>query len=466
MLNRSATRCATQTLEGHIQLEVLSWGTLAAFHQRHISHSIVNAYDVMKNKWAVADRAKEFRQSVEQLLGQMTLFPIVEKMIAVDSPDFGEAVAKAAAFAREHPELVTSVGWAGWSVKSKTRTLPLTPPEAGAWFSDSPPMGTIYDFRFRNRRFQTQRDPPAQLAELAPYNYDVLHANMMKKFPVHHTAEETAACFAAIKDFDIYALFDIADQCTDRPELYGKVMNQICALQPDYYVNLGLYYIDKQMAPEAAAALQAAFDRAADRVYVANNCGWLVSYYFDNGRRDEAMKIATDAAEAYSYSGLQTMATLLEKMGRLREAEDYYKKIRERYSESYELDGFYVRHQGEDPAYARIAAQQTAMLFPSGLQKVNLQDFSAAPVDGVLIKTSSDKIRRANLWPGNIIVAIDGVRVHSQPQYFHVRGLTLDPNMALIVWNGREYVERRINTPGRRLKCDLEDFKAQSGANR
>ena len=40
-----------------------------------------------------------------------------------------------------------------------------------------------------------------------------------------------------------------------------------------------------------------------------------------------------------------------------------------------------------------------------------------------------------------------------------VRDMDQDPNMTLIVWNGAQYSERKVNVPNRRLYCKLADYK-------
>src|SRR5207244_1928693 len=135
VLNRPTTRCATQTVDGQVQLEVLSWGTLAAFHQRHICHSIVNTHDFFKDALGVPEDAKEFRQFVEQLFAQIRLFPVVQTMLAANSPATAETFAKAAVFAWQHPERMTAAAWVGLSVKTPEGSRTPVPSEAATWFS-------------------------------------------------------------------------------------------------------------------------------------------------------------------------------------------------------------------------------------------------------------------------------------------------------------------------------------------
>jgi hypothetical protein len=239
------------------------------------------------------------------------------------------------------------------------------------------------------------------------------------------------------------------------------MLEPICELHPDYFLILGQYYVDNKMAAAAAVAYQSAFERAEDRVYMANSSPWIVDYYFDNGRVDDALKIAADAAEVYSHAGLCTMGHLMERMKRYSDAERYYKKVHERYEDSAVLNAFYLRNRDNVPEYARRSDELKASAFPRGMENAQLRDFNSAPHDGVSIASSNTLVHNAHLKEGDVIVAINSVRVHSEKQYIFVRDLEVDPNMTLIVWNGAEYSERKVNVPSRRFYCKLADYKAR-----
>jgi hypothetical protein len=93
------------------------------------------------------------------------------------------------------------------------------------------------------------------------------------------------------------------------------------------------------------------------------------------------------------------------------------------------------------------------------LQKVALAEFQGPPDDGVLLTSSSSIAMAAGVYLGDIIVAIDGYRVHSEKQYLYVRGLSDDPKFQLIVWNAKGYREIAANVPGRRFNLELADYR-------
>jgi hypothetical protein len=201
-------------------------------------------------------------------------------------------------------------------------------------------------------------------------------------------------------------------------------------------------------------------DLCTDRVVVANNCAWLVNYLDDHEQPQKAQAIASEAAEVYSYGGLETMARLKEKHGQLKDALDYYGKIAERYNHAEEVDAFYARNRDKDPQYKEIADRQEKKLFPNGMEKVSLADLKTPPEDGVSVTSTSYKSAAMNVRAGDVVVAIDGIRVHDEEQYYFARGLKTDSKFQLIVWNrGSGYHEVNANVPGRRFGVDMADYR-------
>jgi len=457
-INRTGSSCLDKAPDGTLQLDVLSWGTLAAFHQRHLCHSLIRTEYFLQCSWGVREEAKKFRENAQQFLGRMTMFPLARQFFTVDASEKKLASEQALKITRDHPELVTAAAWSGLGPNVGEHGERGLPHEALAWFAQFPVPGTTYDFAARYKHFRAGRDATAleQLVQLAPFNHYIIAAKLEA---THQTGEQVDLAYAPLKEFDVRAMWQIAEAHKDQPETYGKLLEPICDLHPDYFLILGQYYVDKQKPAEAAIAYQKAFERAEDRVYMANSSRWIVDYYFDHGRVDDALKIASDAADVYSHAGLCTMAHLMERMKRYSEAERYYKKVHERYDDATVLNAFYLRNRGNAPEYARRSDELKTAAFPRGMEDAHLHDFNGPPPDGVSIATSNNLVRGAHLKEGDVIVAINNVRVHSEKQYIFVRDMDAEPNMTLVVWNGAQYAERKVNVPNRRFYCKLADFK-------
>jgi hypothetical protein len=189
-----------------------------------------------------------------------------------------------------------------------------------------------------------------------------------------------------------------------------------------------------------------------------------VEYYLIEGRGEEAEKIAREVGETHSATGLATMALFLEKTERPSEAEAYYQKVEERYKRGMDLTAFYDRHKDKNPVYARAAATRLAKLFPQGRAQVQLPDFSGTPDGGAMISSTSTLVQRVGLKRGDVVVGIEGQRVHTADQYTYLRDQAPDQPMTLIVWSGMNYREVQVDVPNRRLNCDLQDFAGRSVA--
>lgn len=451
LLNRPASGTLTRTIEGEAQLEVLSWGDLAAFHQRHLCQSVVMTGDFLRHRLGVPEAAQKFEQQANQLLSGLTMYPLVRLKTGPDPKGGLTAQPAAEALWANHPEMVTA---------ENARVLETRKSLVAQWFSPILPFGTAFELpaRYQLAGSPAMRRPNGFALEtlmLAPYDLQATRLITQAKFGAFPSAEQMAEVAARIKDFNLEAMTDIVDGLGANPAVYTKQIGQICELEPDYFISLGRYLVKHQLPTEAAQAYQSGFDRARDRIYVANNCQWLVDYYFEHGRQDEAQKIARDAAESYSSRGLETMASLMEKMQRFSEAEEYYKKIKERYDDPGELNAFYFRNKARTPEYAHAAEALQASIFPNGMEPAQLQTFSGPPHDGVLIRTSSPLVHAAGLKVGDVIVAIEGARVRSLPQYSFLRDRDPNSKMTLIVWNGAAYAEVPVDAPKRRMNCDI-----------
>jgi len=455
LLNVATERSVAQPSKGARAIEVLSWGHLAAFHQRHICHSVLNTNRFLRNKLSAKDTAAAFDREVAPFVSDLTLFPIVKQSLATRGTGKGATLQEAKALILSHPQLLTAAAWT---------SMPDAHATAAMWFHPELPFGTSYDLWPRYTSFAGEsllrkgRAFWIDAATMAPYDLPVSRVAMAARFGREPSIDQIAESFAATKDFVIDIMAEIAERVEADPPRYRKIMEEIAAIEPNYFIDLGIYLAGKGMRNEAAQAYQRAFEHATDRVYLANNSNWFVDYYLQLGRLEEAEKIARAAAEAYSSRGLATMAKLLERTNRIEESEEYYKRIKERYDDPADLDAFYLRNRDRKPEYRRAADERIAALFPAGFEKVQLRDFADPPRDGVVIQSSSDFVGAAQMKPGDVIVAIDGVRVRSLEQYEYARDRTFDSKMTLIVWTGAQYAELPVDVPGRRMNCKIATF--------
>jgi hypothetical protein len=190
-------------------------------------------------------------------------------------------------------------------------------------------------------------------------------------------------------------------------------------------------------------------DRSSDRVLAANNVFWLTRRYLATSQPERALAVAQMAAEVYSAAGLKTRGMVLESLGRPLEAREWYARIEERYEDRTELDRFYVRYGllVGDGRFEDEVAAATKKLFPSGIERVALEELgNAPPPSGLRIINARES---SGLEPGWIVVAYDGYRVRTGTQLACLRGMRNDPHAIVLAWTGDRYQERLL--PGERL---------------
>ena len=439
------------------RLRVIDQGTWAQFFQRHLLQAADETYDFLEDKWGVRDKAAEFRQQALPQLQGLTLYPLCLEHLG--KADAGTLSAAAANLWTQHPEWVSDGAWA-----EIVKTVPPQYAQGGdwaalskAWFSPVLPTGTVYgfDWRMDTDNAVARPDLPElqRLYAIAPLKYDVCRLYLNSLTPDHHaTAAQCKQVLGALPAYYLPAMWGEAYLVQSDPAQYGPLMNQAALLDPMYYLSLGQYYVEHRMAPQAAQAYQAAIDHGADAVAVANQCDWLVNYYYDHGQQDHAMTIAQQAAEVYSSRGLETMAKLLERMGRDREAESYFEKINERYHDAKPLHRFYAREAISHPAeYTEKIKTAQKEIFPQGLAEVTLAQLTGKPTRGVLVHGENEISRQCGLKPGAIVVGLDGKRVRDLAQYTYLRVVTDSPVMELLVYQDGRYQPIHATVPGRRF---------------
>jgi hypothetical protein len=124
-------------------------------------------------------------------------------------------------------------------------------------------------------------------------------------------------------DYDLAAIRYIESfRLPKDPELTDRLLEKKAVLEPDAFFDLGDLLRQEGKEDAAAEADRKGFDQAYDRVGMSSRVGPLVEYYYDHGRKDEALLVAKRAADVCSEAGLIIYCDLLEKLGRLTDAAD------------------------------------------------------------------------------------------------------------------------------------------------
>jgi tetratricopeptide (TPR) repeat protein len=485
---------------GQLRVNVLGWGAWAEQHQRQLCELIETTSYWLGDLLGVPDSAAEFENKITAQFEGLNLFPLIRFYTHDDNASIKAFYERVRRVAAEHRDWITFdrlldaqsqmlrmsrpapvvpnphvIAAPRRSAKHKPPPATARPSPADsllssrAFFMPLMPVGTLYDVSHRLERgggLSNVEEAEAAKA-LAPSNRTVLRQHLMATTRFRPTPEQTEAEFGQLRDYDVAAMKTVADAFRSDPARYVVAYAAVCRLDPDRYLDLGKYLLTHNDESGAAQAYQNGFDHATDRVSVSNCIDWLVNYYYDHGRRDDALRIATDAADVYSQQGLVTLANLLDRMGQLDQAEAWLKKAEQRYPKSTKDDllEFYTRNREKSTAYAAAEKEFRSAVFPSGIEYVGLADFHQPPSDGVILTGISERTAKAQLQQGDIFVGLNGYRIHNVKQYNAARHPNSNPNVTFILWRGGKYVELKTIFPKQPDTSRIESYPIGSGSD-
>jgi len=459
-LNLPSTRCLSPSAESPA-LNVLSWGDVAAFSSRHIANAIAEEYLFNSRMYNVKELADRTKASAEKVFGNLNIMPLVTARFNMEGPEKDKFLADLQKLLVNHPELVTSHNWGmmEYCTKKMAPQLVLLPPEL--WFNPPMPMGTVFYFRNDLKNCKKNLAELTEWKRLCPYSPMLCIAWAEKKYGPHPNAEQYREAFGPMADFDVHAMGYIVGAEVDHPEKFIPMAEKIAKDDPVYWLYLGEYCVKNGKPDQAAAYYEKGIKEVEDAVHVSNVCDWLVRYRFDHGQKDKALELAESAAEVYSARGLMTLASYYERLGKLKEAEDEYRKVGERYGTKTELAAFYIRNSAKDKRYEQQAAVLTKELFPSGMKHVTLASFANKPTAGVEITHEDWLTYKSPLLIGTVIVGLNGYAVNNKTQFEMARYLATKPSAWVIFWNGKEYKETsRVTVEHGLIGVAVQDFES------
>jgi len=463
-LNQIPERCF---LTGTNRVRIIGPGQWAMFLQRHLCHALQHNFTFLHYKWGVRDEAKSFAAETEEEFGKLRLYPFVRRFNATTEKEYHQAVDEGLPVTVATPHLVAPDIWNHLSSPPKfaARYWPISHPHVNEWHKHNPPPGTAYNPgpRLYHPSLVNRSDTATvlgQLHELAPYDPNIADGLLENKYHGRDNFQQAEEILRPLIAYSARQNLHLAKHAAADPARYEEIMVRYAKLNPAGYFTLGSYFADRQEAEKAAAYYEKGVELGTDAVLMSNNCDWLVRHYFAKGEREKAEALADRAAEVYSSGGLRAKAGLMEMEKEYDEALEYYRRNEERYNQPGPLVGFCVRYKAEtgDSRFDKLVQERFKTLFPRGIEKVESKDFKSAPNEGVLISQDNELLRQAGLKKGDIIVALDGIRVYDMTQYQYVRELTNVADMRLIIWHGSEFAEKNVNPPKRRFGVPFSNY--------
>jgi len=288
-----------------------------------------------------------------------------------------------------------------------------------------------------------------KLLALAPDNYDLLvdHLSVEKLLPV----------VKPMLAYNIRPVYELerVNQSYFNDATREMLWRDHAALDPDGYFGLAGVLRDEGKFDEAAEMDRKGVAGAYDVVLMSNSVWDLVDYDLAHGRKDEAEKVAQDAADTGSRGGMEAQMYLLEKEGQLDQAAAVGNDIVDRYGGDFELNLLYARHKDHFPDQYLTVERQ---FFPHGMDRAELASFYQKPDAGCQITGDHPVLKIAGLRQGDVIVALDGHAVRSKDQYLFVRALSEDPKMDFVVWRNGKYVKVEATLPERRFYANIANY--------
>ncbi len=461
-LNLEPTRCLVH--EQNWKLDPISWADIAAFHNRHVLDSVYQKYDFEENKWGVPDEAQNTYRLSENLLSSLRLYPLCKLDMLSQTWDESKQQRKKAdqqlsgelgSLMEKYPQQVVAELWCYSRDFSEAKDKIPVP---SAWFDPRIPIGTAFDYHNRRKIKDFSVAEIEDLRKLVPFNGPLLLDVARRKYGEHPTSDQFYESLKLISDYDLGAIMMLANAEQD-PIKHVVWLEKAAKLKPDVYIDLGTQF-EVSNPEKAREAFENAMKFGTDDVKKANNCSWLVDYYLDHDKKDEAKKLATFAGEVYSYGGLGTLAHFYERQGQLKEAEKTYKDQVERYTnETWDLNAFYLRNKN-NPLFKAESDKVVKYHLSYGLNPVKLSDFKTPPTDGVKIAKDSELSRANGLKKGVVIVAVDGIRIKDHDEFNLAREVnSRNKSVELIYWDGSGYHSLKGSPPNRRFGFTAVDNK-------
>lgn len=429
------------------------WG---GYLERHLMHSISSFYTFLHDRWGHREGARQFKSLIQGAMPDLRYRPFLRRAMARNSDELYLSKEACLTVVRENPGIVTPKLWGLLAGESGDPGLP----NFEAWFSPPVPSGTVIDAEERLRVIGNRNGEFAWEALLDQAPND---AGLLSELSRHGAQDAVRRHAGALGEYHVPIMRALADSSRDDPAAYGEIMSRIAEFDPDAFIPMGAYFAEHGMPEKAALYYRMAFDRAGDRLRVADDSLWLVQYYHENGKAEDAEEVARGAAGTYAQGGLKAYAWLLEQTGRDNQALDALRHADNRYEDGRPVNqlAFFLRKlEQEQPIDEERFAQVAAHSFPEGFQKVSVADFSGAPDRGVVVNGGDEGMESLGLRPGHVIVALNGGRTDTCDQFNLIRDASGGSPPQFIVWDGRRYRLLKPRAANPKPNLELADYKA------
>jgi tetratricopeptide (TPR) repeat protein len=445
------------------RLEVVGWGIWASRFQASVLEAAHQSFEFRRTMLSDREGAGEYLDAITRDYSALVLFPLLrlrllQELNKVDP----RARSEARRVVQSHTERISEDSFVCVSTGG-CGTISQPAPSYRDWLTVPVPFGTLYNAGSRcwqmtepNRFTRADVDEWLKIDPYDPW----LMVWSLRMTPGPWKPEHIDRAFGTLKNFGGTFYADWMTKAYPRfaPEQVS-LLRTLAAKDPSNYFDLAHTLVALGRYPEAERAFLKGRELSSDAVLVSNNMRWLVVHLERTGRHALAETIARESADVYSSGGLETMASLREVQGRLKEAEAWLKRDSERYELDNVLHDFYRRNAKADPQYESRAQALVAKHFPRGLEKVDSALEKGPPRRGVLLPKATHEMARAGIDQRAIVVAVDGYRVEDTTQFHFIRAMTPNGPVPLVVYQKGRYETRTLDLVNRYFGVDLGNYE-------
>jgi tetratricopeptide (TPR) repeat protein len=430
------------------ELRVISNADWAAYFRRHLYFLCADISDFCHRSWGSHEGAAEWENAVLPYCRNLPDIELLEPLVTTSERDYRKDIEVTAEFIRKNPERVPMALWYDYQFPSIGVEVLTHMPDQVAWFREHSPPGTAHD---PTRRLRISGVSGGWLA-----NMQKLHAiDPWNPQLCDEICEESGYAIDTVKkvwgemaDYSARPLRQMrkGGHLTIEEEI--ETLTKLLEFDPGEGLELGGLLVMAGRPDEAIRAYEAAYQKADDRVWVANRSQWMIYYYKSKGDDAKAREIADHHAEVYSQSGLNAALALAIHEKDLKRSRQLAEAIEERYglTHAHLLVEWLVN--GDEKRLKNV--------FPAGMREVSVGDFEAQESRaGCMVTDTSTTLRSVGMRQWDVVVAVDGKRVENCDQYSMLMGGRLDPEVRLIYRRGKNHHEISCTLPERLLQVSL-----------
>lgn len=446
----------------------IDWSAWAGFLERHLCAQLSAAGRHIGNLGYYAEEDEGWLNTAKPFR-RLRLFPFVPLSWVQNGERYVQAYAPASSVFASVPELRSANLAEMLQTPTRLARNPSVRPWSDvAWFTPHVPTGTAFELAFRTLAAGCRRPvPPPQVARWAsqaPHDFWVPYSLVFVRSDANPTIAEVSRALPHLLDYDIRVLERLFLYLDGNSEEYLSVARKMCGLDTSECPKLGNELLWNGREKEAADVYETFARTARDSVAVSNDTDWLVRYWWDTGRRDRALALAKESADVGSSTGLRTYGFLLMILGRDDEALELFEEDARHYRWKGHVATFYLHKAREtgDQAWVQRASATVPDIFPNGIERVDDAWLPVPPPDGVMFTSFGPRAARTGLQPDDIVVGVEGYRVHTVEQYNVVMYSSFDPHVRMRVWRNGRHQTIQADIPQRRAGVNLATYPSSA----